>query len=200
MSGYFNDTNNRNSVVGLFRNRYEVEKAIKRLKEDGFRDSDICALWPTEKASRELVHKKTSRVAEGVSAGGLLGALLGFISFASVWALKYDTGSFFDFLLHSFAGAGFSGLLGSLIGFVFGSRTPRYEVKRYSGHANSNGLLVSTHVDNTEWQNKAIEDFKNCGAKDIGVIDEEDAFDDDSYSPPPKLRADFDRSQIYEWH
>lgn len=173
----------QNSVVGLFKDRYEVEKAIKCLKEDGFRSSDICVLWPSEKAQRELVHKRTSRAPEGFAVGASFGGLIGLVSFAVIWALEYNSGDFFDLMIYAFAGAGFCGLLGAIAGMSFGINVPRYEVERYEGFSRKNGLLLSAHVDDKTWSEKAISDFIKCGGKDIGVISEEKAVQRSTFPP-----------------
>ena len=65
------------------------------------------------------------------------------------------------------AGLGIGGTVGGLIGALVGMGIPEYEAKRYEGHLNGGGILVSVHCDSSEEIARAKDVLKAAGGEDI---------------------------------
>jgi uncharacterized membrane protein len=72
----------------------------------------------------------------------------------------------------SLAGIGVGGAVGGISGALIGYGIPEYEAKRYEGYIKDGGILISVHVDNSEWAEKAKSLLEATGAKDVAVTSE----------------------------
>lgn len=71
-------------------------------------------------------------------------------------------------------GAGVGGAIGGIAGSLIGMGIPEYEAKRYEGFVKDGGILLSVHVDDSDWAKRAKEILENSGARDIASADEKD--------------------------
>ena len=56
---------------------------------------------------------------------------------------------------------------------------PEYEAKRYEGFVKDGGILLSVHVDDSDWAKKAKDILESSGARDIATASEKDVSDKD---------------------
>lgn len=70
------------------------------------------------------------------------------------------------------AGTGAGGALGGIAGALVGMGIPEYEAKRYEGHVKGGGTLLSVHVDNQTFADKAKRILKELDAQDISSAGE----------------------------
>jgi len=70
------DSKNK-AVLGIFKLRTEVERAVDSLKFEGFSSSDISVLMPESTGSKEFAHTKGSKAPEGATVGASSGAVVG---------------------------------------------------------------------------------------------------------------------------
>ena len=70
------------------------------------------------------------------------------------------------------AGVGVGGAVGGLVGALVGMGIPEYEAKRYEAMVKDGGMLLSVHVDDSEWSDKAKEILRRNGAMDISTSSE----------------------------
>jgi hypothetical protein len=172
------------AVMGLFRNREEVEIAIDKLKDRGFRSSDISVLFADSTGSRDFAHEKETKLPEGTTAGAGAGAVIGG---TLGWLLGLGTlaipglGPFVAAgpLMALLAGAGAGGALGGVVGALVGMGIPEYEAKRYEGLIREGRALVSVHCDDSSWVQRAKDTLKAAGGTDIASQSE--ASTDTSY-------------------
>ena len=72
----------------------------------------------------------------------------------------------------AFAGIGAGGAIGAVGGALLGYGIPEYEAKRYEGFVKAGGILLSVHVDNSDWADKAKRLLESLGANDVAISDE----------------------------
>ena len=65
------------SVLALFANEAETENAVSRLREAGFRNTDVSILMQRNLGNKDFGHEKQSKSPEGVATGGTAGAIIG---------------------------------------------------------------------------------------------------------------------------
>src|ERR1700748_1092590 len=64
-------------VFGIYDSRAGLESAVTALKEGGFRNSDISALFPEGDGTKAFAHEKGTQAPEGAAGGAGTGAVLG---------------------------------------------------------------------------------------------------------------------------
>lgn len=165
------------AVFGIYRSRGAADNGVVTLKSNGFRVSDISVLLPQESGSQDVVHTKESKAPEGAAAGAGAGALLGGALglLAGIGALAIPgMGPFIAAgpILASLAGIGVGGAVGGVSGALIGFGIPEYEAKRYEGFVKEGGILISVHVDDEDWAEKAQSLLQATGAKDVAMTSE----------------------------
>ncbi len=182
---------NENKVVyGICTSRKTVEDVVIRLEEGGFRHEDVSVLFSSPETSKEFAHTNQTKAPEGAlyggSAGAVLGGALGWLAGIGAIAIPgvgpfIAAGPIMGMLAGAGAGSVSVGLVGTLVGIGF----PEYEARRYEGRIKEGGTLVSVHVDNNEWKNKAEDIMEDCGVEDISSSSESTA----DYKDEGKPRA-----------
>lgn len=165
------------AVFGIFDNRGAVESAVDHLKMDGFRNSDISVLMQNASETKDFAHAKETKAPEGATSGattGILGGgILGWLAGAGALAIP-GIGPFVAAgpIMGALAGAGIGGTVGGITGALIGMGMPEYEAKRFESSVSSGGILLSVHVDDSDWNTKAKDILESCGAKDIATMGE----------------------------
>jgi hypothetical protein len=168
----------KKSVFGIFDTKIEAERAVDDLKLQGFRNSDISVLMPTKESTQDFAHEKSTKAPEGASAGAaggaVLGGTLGWLAGIGTLAIP-GIGPFIAAgpIVATLAGAGAGGMIGGLAGALIGMGVPEYEAKRYEGMVKEGGILLSAHVDDSDWRDKAKDVLTRCGARDVATGTEE---------------------------
>ena len=160
------------AAFGIYRDRTRVESAVNSLKEAGFRNSDISALFPENAGSKDFAHEKSTKAPEGATTGAGTGALLGggLGWLVGIGALAIPgLGPFIAAgpIVAAIAGAGAGGAIGGLTGALVSMGIPEYEAKRYEGRVKEGGILLSVHSDDSQWTKRAKEILEHTGAQDI---------------------------------
>jgi hypothetical protein len=70
-------TTQAGTVVGLFKNQVDAERAIDRLKQAGFSESQIGVAMRDRSQQQELVEGTGTQAAEGAATGAVSGGVLG---------------------------------------------------------------------------------------------------------------------------
>jgi hypothetical protein len=168
-------------VMGIFDGRSQVETCVDRLKSSGFRSSDISVLMPEMGDAKSFAHEKNTKAPEGATTGtgvgAVLGGTLGWLVGAGVIATIPVLGPFVAAgpIMAALAGAAAGGAVGGITGTLVGFGIPEYEAKRYENFVAKGGILLSAHVDDSDWADKAKHILEECGAHDISVTSESDA-------------------------
>lgn len=64
-------------VLGIYKTRTDVDRAVDALKGDGFLTSDISVLMPDRAGSQDFAHTKGTKAPEGAATGAGTGAVVG---------------------------------------------------------------------------------------------------------------------------
>src|SRR5437879_500734 len=151
------------AVFGIYMNRFQVDKAVDTLRTDGFRTSDISALFLDNAGNREGA---VAGLGAGAAIGGALGLLAGIGALAVPGFGPFITAGP---IMGALAGAAAIGTLGGVAGALVGLGMPEHEAKRYEGRIRNGGILLSVRCDDAEWTSKAKSILKRTGAHDIAA-------------------------------
>lgn len=177
----------KNSVFGIFKNRIALEEAISALKNQNFNNSDISVLMPTKEGTEKFAIEKNTKAPEGAAtgatAGVLGGGIFGWLVGAGALAIP-GLGPFIAAgpIIAALAGAGVAGTLGGVAGGLIGLGIPEIEAKKYESYVKNGSILLSVHVDDSEWEKKAKSILETHGAENIGTTSEKKSDDSSSSS------------------
>ena len=172
------DEKGHKAVFGIYDSRATLETTLTHLKEAGFRNTDISVLMPSEESTKNFAHEKSTKAPEGATTGAVggiaVGGVLGWLVGIGALAIP-GIGPFVAAgpIVAAIAGAGIVGTLGGLGGALVGLGIPEYEAKRYENLVREGGMLLSVHVDDSSWRDKAKKILEADGAKDIATSSEE---------------------------
>src|SRR5690242_2397102 len=186
------------AVFGIYPDQLTAEDAVEALKEAGFRNTDISALFPDNKGTKDFAHEKQTKAPEGAVTGGTTGAVIGGALgwLAGIGALAIPgIGPFVAAgpIMALLGGIGIGTTLGGVAGALVGLGVPEYEAKRYEGRVRNGGILMSVHCDNGDWAGRAKSILERTGAQDISSAGEASA--DFAVSDKPIHRPSLARSR-----
>src|SRR6202047_1367513 len=165
-------------VFGIYSTRLGVENGAEALVKAGFPSPDISVLLPESLAgAREMGTEKATKAPEGTAAGvttgGIIGGTLGLPAGGGLLAIP-GLGPFIAAgpIMAGLAGLGVGGAVGGVTGALIGMGIPEFEAKRYEGHLQKGGILLSVHCDTPGEIVRAKEVLKTTGAESISSTGE----------------------------
>ena len=162
-------------VMGVCRNRSDVERAVESLKREGFSADDISVLAPDMDAIKniEANTKAPEGAVTGASAGAVIGGAIGLLAGAGALMLP-GVGPLIAAgpIMSVLAGAGVGGAVGGVGGALIGLGFPEFEAKRYESYVKNGGILISVHTENSDEVEHARKCLEFCDASDIYATDE----------------------------
>ncbi|HEY8517655.1 MAG TPA: hypothetical protein VIS07_19275 [Candidatus Binatia bacterium] len=150
----------------------QAEAIVAELRLAGFSRGDISVLFPDQTGTRHFAHALRSKAPEGtaagVGAGGLIGALLGWLAGTGALAIP-GLGPFVAAgpLLAALSAAAIGATLGGIAGALVGLGIPEFEAKRFAGKIAGGNYLISVHTEASNERKVAREVFERLGAHDI---------------------------------
>jgi hypothetical protein len=167
----------KKSVLCIVNSELQAAAIVDRLKEEGFSNNDISALFPDKTGTRDFAVEKGTKAPEGAATGAGTGALLGGTLgwLAGIGALAIPgVGPFVAAgpIAAALSGAAVGGAVGGIAGSLIGMGIPEYEAKRYEGKVKEGGILLSVHTDNSEEVKLAKQIFEEAQAQDISTAGE----------------------------
>ena len=160
------------AAFGIFHTHDTAAGAVDHLHAAGFSHEDVSVLMADKQGSKDFAAEKNTKAPEGTTAGvlggGALGGTLGLLAGLGALAIP-GVGPLIAAgpIMGALAGLGIGGTVGGLIGALVGMGIPEYEAKRYEGHVNAGGILVSVHCESSEEIDRAKEVLKAAGGEDI---------------------------------
>src|SRR6187401_2596661 len=156
----------------------QAASVVDRLKAAAFSNSDISVLMPDRSGTKDFAVDNSTKAPEGAATGAGTGAVLGggLGWLAGIGALAIPgIGPFVAAgpIMAALAGAGVGGAVGGIAGALIGFGIPEYEAKRYQDFVKKGGILLSVHVDDAAWTQRAEDLLKDTGATDISCSSEE---------------------------
>jgi hypothetical protein len=167
------------SVFGVFYDKEQAASSVKRITESEFSQDDVSILAPEILGSKDIAHDRDARdgnstavVTSSVAVGGTLGLAAG-IGLAAIPGVGpvLAAGPF----LGALAGMGAGGLVGGAIDAVDAAGPPDLAAKRYEGHIQEGGTLVTIHCHSEAKVARAKEVLAETGARAISSSDESTA-------------------------
>src|SRR5215204_6191095 len=154
MSKRSNETTGR-TVVGLFHNQADAERAIQRLKQEGFREDQIGVALKDRKQQDELIEGTGTQAAEGAATGaiggGVLGGVIGLLAGVGALAIP-GIGPIIagGTLASTLAGAGIGAAAGGLLGALMGMGIPEEDARHFDEGFRAGGTLVTVSAQGRE--------------------------------------------------
>jgi len=157
-----------------------LTSCVDALRAAGFRNTDISVLAPVNEGTKDIGHEKATKAPEGAAVGAASGALVGgvlgwLVGIGSLTIPGLGPLIAAGPIMALLAGAGGAGIAGGVIGGLAGLGVPEYEAKRYEGRVKNGGILLSVHVDDSDWKKSAERIMKEYGGEDISSTSESHA-------------------------
>ena len=165
------------AVFCIVNSEAQAASIVDDLKNAGFSNDDISALFPDKKGSRDFAHEQKTKAPEGAaagaSAGGLLGGTLGWLAGIGALAIPgvgplIAAGPIMGLLSGAAVGAATGGLTGALVGYGI----PELEAKQYEGKVKGGNILLSVHTDDSTQVSRVKDILKKHNAEDISYTGE----------------------------
>src|SRR3954471_9093234 len=140
------------AVLGLVSNHAQAETIVDDLRNSGFANNDISALFPDKSGTRDFAHEQNTKAPEGAvagaGAGGAIGGTLGLLAGIGALAIP-GLGPFIAAgpILAALSGAAAGATVGGIAGALIGLGIPEVEAKAYEGKIKGGSILVSVHVE-----------------------------------------------------
>src|SRR5829696_6186603 len=167
----------RKSVFCIVTTESQAANIVGQLKEEGFSNNDISALFPDKTGTRDFAVEKGTKAPEGAAtgagSGALLGGALGWLAGIGALAIP-GVGPFVAAgpIAAALSGAAVGGAVGGITGALIGMGIPEYEAKRYEGKVKEGGILISVHAEDSEEISRAKAIFERNGAQDVATAGE----------------------------
>ncbi len=139
------------TVVGLFHNQADAERAIQRLKQAGFSDNQIGVAIKDRERQQELIEDTGTQAAEGAATGaiggGVLGGVIGLLAGVGALAIP-GVGPIIagGTLASTLAGAGIGAAAGGLLGALVGMGVPEEDAEHFDRGFKAGGTLVTVNA------------------------------------------------------
>jgi len=165
------------AVFGIVKSDVQASSVVEDLKNAGFSNNDISALFPDKKGTRDFAHEQNTKAPEGAAtgagAGGLLGGTLGWLAGIGALAIPgvgplIAAGPIMGLLSGAAVGAATGGLTGALVGYGI----PELEAKQYEGKVKGGNILLSVHTDDGKQVSRVKDIFKNHNVEDVSYTGE----------------------------
>jgi hypothetical protein len=169
--------NKNKAVIGIVDSEAQAENLLKQLQQAGFATSDISAIFPDKRGTKDFAHEHNTKAPEGAvvgaTGGGVLGGTLGLLAGIGALAIP-GLGPFIAAgpLMAALSGAAAGAAVGGVTGALIGLGIPEIEAKMYEGKLRGGNILMAVHVDSSEEESRAKAAFQQQGAHDISSTSE----------------------------
>ena len=160
------------TVVGLFHNQVDAERAIQRLKQEGFSENQIGVAIKDRQQQQDLIEGTGTQAAEGAATGaiggGVLGGVIGLLAGVGALAIP-GVGPIIagGTLASTLAGAGIGAAAGGLLGALVGMGVPEEDAQHFDQGFRAGGTLVTVNAGTR------AEEARNClyeSGADLGTM------------------------------
>lgn len=191
------------TVLGIFRDRADVEQAIDHLRDDGFRVKDISLVMKNEVEGTDLASSTGAHVAGGAVTGATTGAVIGGIAGLLVGIGALTIPGLGAFLIGgplaaalgltgaaatTASGAVTGAVAGGLLGAIMGLGIPEEQARVYETQVQAGGILLAVPASENRVDD-ALDILEEFGASEVKSVllsrehmydfDEEEDSDDD---------------------
>jgi len=165
------------TVVGIVDSEAQADQIVNALTSAGIGASDVSALLPDKRGTKDFAHEHNTKAPEGavvgVAGGGVLGGALGLLAGIGALAIP-GLGPFIAAgpLLAAMSGAAAGAAVGGVAGALIGMGIPEIEAKKYEGKLRGGNILLAVHVETSDERKRAEEILKRAGAHDVSSTSE----------------------------
>jgi hypothetical protein len=165
------------SVICIATSESSASRIVEGLKQSGFSDNRISALFADKSTTRDFAHEKNTKAPEGAAtgagAGGVVGGGVGLLAGLGLLAVP-GVGPFLAAgpIMAALGGAAVGATVGGITGALIGMGMPEIEAKRYEGKIKDGNILIAVHAKDSDEVDKAKEIFEDHDAEDISVTSE----------------------------
>ena len=165
------------SIVGIAKNRLDVETAVADLRASGIAATDISVLVPDSGGIPETGTVKATKAPEGAAtgavAGGVTGGAIGLLAGVGSLAIP-GLGPFIAAgpIMAALSGAAVGATAGGMIGALTGLGIPELEAKLYEHRIKKGGYLVAVHVNDSNESKDIREILKRNHLEDVSAVTE----------------------------
>jgi hypothetical protein len=156
---------NRTTVVGVFSDRNDAERALDNLAAAGFRDDQVGILTrgDASRVGETKAPDRGSKVGEGAAAGVVVGGILGAAASLLIPGIGpvLAGGILAGVLGTAVVGAAAGGVIGALVGMGI----PEEEARFYEGEFKAGRTLVTVKADSRYDEARSI--LREAGAYDV---------------------------------
>lgn len=157
-------------MTAVFRNAFDADQAIARLRRDMFLPGDISVLASNSTSEHAFAVQTGSKAGEGAAIGaGVGGALAAIIAGLTAVGVVASGGIGLVAagpIVAALAGAGAGATAGGLVGGLIGLGVPEHEAKYYDDVVKEGGILVGVKTPNSR-KDEVQRIFKECGAESV---------------------------------
>lgn len=165
------------SIVGIAKNRIDVEAAVTDLQASGIPAANISILIPDSGGIPETGTVKATKAPEGattgVVTGGLAGGTLGLLAGIGALAIP-GVGPLIAAgpVMAALSGAAVGATAGGVVGALVGLGIPELEARVYEERIKKGGYLVAVHVVTGEQDKAARDVLKRNHLEDVSAVTE----------------------------
>jgi hypothetical protein len=172
-------SNNEPTLVGMFDNRADAEKAYNELKSMGYDADDINIVMSDEGHKRhfsshdkdhdtELGNKALEGTGKGAAIGGTVGGIAGAIAALGTNLIIPGLGLVvLGPLAAGLAGAGAGGLTGGIIGALVGAGIPKEKAETYRSGLDEGNIVLTVHPHTQSDAMRIQEHWRQLNGRDI---------------------------------
>ncbi len=166
------------AVFCIANSESQAERMVSALKRNGFRDSDISALFPDKTGTKDFAHELHSKAPEGAVTGacviGVVGGCFGWLIGCGELAVPslfqgFETAGP---LIGALGLAAVGAVVGGIVGALIGRCMPEYVARRYVGKIGVGNILLSVHAETLAQARQAKRVFAEAGCQDVTITTE----------------------------
>lgn len=165
------DRTQRSTVVGVFSDRNQAERAIEELHRAGFRDDQIGFLMRgnNDASGGQVTHDDASKAGQGAASGAITGGVLGGLIAAAASLLIPGFGPVIagGLLASVLGGAAVGAAAGGVLGALVGIGVPEEEARFYESEVQSGRMIVTVKADRR--YQEALDILRRNGAYDAST-------------------------------
>jgi hypothetical protein len=160
------NNNGQKTIIGVFRQEQEAEKAVRQLRDHGFSEKEVSLIGPDTRKQNRGAHDGAEgpHLASGATWGAGIGGGIGLLAGAGALAIPgFGPLLAMGPLAAALTGAATGGIAGSLADWGI----PEQEAKRVEEDVRRGEFLAVVRTDHNAQEAERV--LRDCGAHDIDM-------------------------------
>jgi uncharacterized membrane protein len=173
------------TVIGVFQDRSDVERAIDKFKSEGFQPKDFSIVMKDKQEAQDIGSDTGANVAGGAVSGAASGAVLGALAGLIAGIAIPGAGAFLiggpiaaalgltGAAATTVSGAATGAVVGGIAGALMGMGLSREDAEYYEGRVNEGAILLAVPTRENQ-QELVMTIFDDSNASDVKTISHEE--------------------------